>query len=187
MDDIVTGADTEDDAFELYSQSKSIFCDGAFNFRKFTSSSEQLQQRINHAEQLRIPAGSHVIADDNADCLDESYAGATLGDSHALGSKVLGVHWRSSDDRLVFNVSAITQLASTHKPTKRNVVSTVGRFYDPLGFMAPVIIRFNILFQKLCACKIDRDEPLPGNLDLEWKLLVDNLHEGITLSIPRRI
>lgn len=189
VDDIVTGADTEDDAFELYSQSKGIFCDGAFNLRKFVSNSEQLLQRINRAEQPRAPGGSHAVADDNTNCLDESYVGATLGDSHALGieeQKVLGVRWRPGDDRLVFDVSAIVQLASTSEPTKRKVISIVGRFYDPLGFLAPVTIRFKIFFQKLCDRKIGWDEPLPNHLILEWKALVDDLCESIPLSIPRR-
>ena len=43
VDDIVTGSDTEDGAFTLYSQSKRIFREGGFNIRKFASNSKQLQ------------------------------------------------------------------------------------------------------------------------------------------------
>ena len=84
----------------------------------------------------------------NPDLIDESYVDATLGDSRALGAeeqKVLGVLWRPRDDCFLFDVSAVFHLASMSRPTKRNVISIVGRFYDPLGFLAPVTIRFKIL------------------------------------------
>ena len=76
VDDIVTGANTEDEAFELYSQSKIIFREGGFNLRKFVSNSQQLQYRIDATERQhasRQPSSSK-------DCLEESYVGSTLGD-----------------------------------------------------------------------------------------------------------
>ena len=67
-----------------------------------------------------------------------------------LGSKkVLGVCWEPNSDQLIFDVAEIAQLTGTLEPTKRNVVSTIERFYDPLGFLSP-LIKFKILFQKLC-------------------------------------
>ncbi len=65
VDDIVTGADTEDAAFKLYSESKSIFRDGAFNLRKFVSNSEPLQQRIARAEQSHTAGRPDASAHDN--------------------------------------------------------------------------------------------------------------------------
>lgn len=185
VDDIVTGADTEDDAFELYVQSKSIFLDGAFNLRKFVTNSEQLQQRICHAEQ--VPVSDEMTSDG----LDETYVKATLGDSHELAreeQKVLGVRWRPSDDCLVFDVSAIVETASTLEPTKRNVISTIGKFFDPLGFLTPVTIRFKVFFQKLCGHKVDWDLLLSDDLILEWKKLVNDLRgfQSVPLTIPRR-
>lgn len=72
------------------------------------------------------------------DCLDETYVKATLGDFHELGveeQKVLGVRWRPSDDCFVFDVSAVIKFTSTLEPTKRNVISTVSKFFYPLGFL----------------------------------------------------
>lgn len=40
------------------------------------------------------------------------------------------------------------------EPTKRNMVSVVSRFYDPLSYLSPVIVRYKILFQRLCKAKI---------------------------------
>ena len=189
VDDIVSGADSEEDAFELYSQAKSVFRDGGFNLRKFVSNSKPLQQRIEHAEQLHSTGISRVSVDSLSNALDESYVGATLGDHRALDAeeqKVLGVCWNPVDDCLLFDVSSVARLASTLEPTKRNVISIVGRFYDPLGFLTPVTIRFKIFFQKLCDCKIDWDEPLSDEVGDEWKTLVGDLQAGAcTLSMPR--
>ena len=46
VNDIVSGADSEDEAFELYAQSKELFRRGRFKLRKFLTSSKQLQQRM---------------------------------------------------------------------------------------------------------------------------------------------
>ncbi len=60
-------------------------------------------------------------------------------------------------DQLVFDVDDVAALARKLEPTKRNIVSIVGRFYDPLGFLSPVVIRFKVLFQELCTSKLDWD------------------------------
>ena len=44
--------------------------------------------------------------------------------------------------------------ATSLEPTKRSVVSLVGRFYDPLEFLAPVVICFKMFIQELCEAKL---------------------------------
>ena len=78
--------------------------------------------------------------------------------------KVLGVIWDPTRDSLHFSVADIAEAAASIEPTKRNVVSTISRFYDPLGFLSPVIVRFKIFFQRLCEQHLQWDEPLPGPL-----------------------
>ena len=51
--------------------------------------------------------------------------------------------------------------------------------------MAPVTIRYKILFQKLCQDKIDWDDPLSESTLCEWKKLVADLGEGTPISVPR--
>ena len=120
--------------------------------------------------------------------LDESYAKATLGSvqpTRPEESKILGVRWNPHTDRLIFDTTEIAQLASCLEPTKRNIVSTIGKFYDPLGFLSLVVIRFKVLFQKLCELKVEWDGTLPEELLHEWKTLVSDLREGHPVSIPR--
>lgn len=74
---------------------------------------------------------------------------------------MLGVRWNVEIDQIVVNFEEISHLAMEIEPTKGNIVSLVGWFYDPLGFMSPVIVQF---FQELCTAKLDWDQPLSGKL-----------------------
>lgn len=163
VDDIVTGASSEDLAYGLYVQATDVLLRGGFNLRKFVTNSPQLQQKINQAEDA-------------------------LGSTHKADPeehKILGVCWEPVTDRLTFDTGDIAHLASTLEPTKRNVISIIGQFYDPLGFLAPVIITFKVFFQELCESKVEWDQPLAGKLAQKWKSFVVSLQESQSMSIPR--
>ena len=84
-----------------------------------------------------------------------------------------------------FDITDLARLALNLCPTKRNFVSLIGKFYDLLGFLCPVIIRFKILFQKLWQCKLDWDDVIPEELKEEWKSLVSDLNKAQPMSLPR--
>ena len=50
VDDVIFGADCEDDAYELYLTSKQVMAEGGFNLRKYITNSVILEQRINDKE-----------------------------------------------------------------------------------------------------------------------------------------
>lgn len=187
VDDVIAGAASEDEAFDLYTQAKEILQRGGLNLRKFLTNSRQLQLRIDQAERSHTPPDK-IVEEEGPHCLDETYAAATLGSNpgpRAGERKILGVRWEPNSDQLTFDVAEIAQLAGTLEPTKRNVVSTIGRFYDPLGFLSPLIIKFKVLFQKLCESKVGWDQVLTGELVQEWKTLITDLQENQPISIPR--
>ena len=68
--------------------------------------------------------------------------------------KILGVRWNFMHDELIFDLSELAILISNTQPTKRHIVGIAMKFYDHIGFVSPVIIRFKMLFQELCTCKI---------------------------------
>ena len=69
--------------------------------------------------------------------------------------------------------------------TKRNAISLATRFYDPLGVISPVTVRFEQLFQKLCEKQLNWDEPLTKELLTEWESLTSDLQQFGLLKIPR--
>lgn len=63
---------------------------------------------------------------------DESYASRTLGTGQSVNMgerKVLGVQWDLATDQLVMSLEQIASAASELEPTKRSIVSLVGRIY----------------------------------------------------------
>ena len=82
-----------------------------------------------------------------------------------LGSKVLGVGWNPTSDKLNFNfgVSLVSKEAKTIISvtkenfltfdrtllTSRNLLRIVNSQYDPLGLAAPVTVRLRIAFRNV--------------------------------------
>ena len=89
------------------------------------------------------------------------------------------------EDHLHFRVADIVEAAATTEPNKRNIVSIIAKFYVPLVFLAPVIIRLKKLFKKLCEQQLQWDEALPDTLQEEWEALVEDLQDSGLVSIPR--
>ena len=67
----------------------------------------------------------------------------------------------------------------------RTVLQDLSKIFDPLGFVAPVVVRAKILMQKLWQCKIAWDEPLSEDHQTEWKDIAINLKEATGLSVRR--
>ena len=72
------------------------------------------------------------------------------------------------------------------EPTKRAIVSLVGKFYDPLGFLSPVVINFKVFLQELYEAQLNWDDLLTGDLLARWKHLLRSLVEcQWIIRIPR--
>ena len=146
-----------------------------------------MQARIDKNEEL-LNTGALKSERINSDDFEETYTKSILGNTRQMHSgeqKVLRVRWNVVADQFVFNLSYVDHLVRDLEPTKRHVVSIVGKFYDPMGFMSPVIIRFKMLFQDLCESKLDWDQTLSGNLLKMWNSLITELQEAQPISIPR--
>ena len=119
---------------------------------------------------------------------DVTYVDATLSpDQLTLPAehKVLGVCWNVQPDQLIFELSTIAETTTTLFPTKRRVISLIGHFYDPLGFLSPITIRFKALIQELCKTQVNWDKPLEGETLKKWKELTTDLLKSKPIAIDR--
>ena len=183
VDDVVCGAGQEEATYQIYLRSKQILSEGGFNLRKFITNDPHLQRKIDREENTTHKGDQNTNEED-------TYAKSTLGQSQVISTgerKVLGVRWNVAMDELIFDVSAVAKAADGLEPTKRNVVSVVGRFFDPLGFLSPIVIKFKIFFKELCLtnCKLDWDQPLSGVALAKWSGLIDDLRNGPVIRISR--
>ena len=173
VDDLTSGAQDVDSAYDFYIKSKLCLAEASFNLRKFETNSPELRERMaeNERSLCQEPPATNLRSD--------------ILPTETVERQVLGVRWNVTTDQLVFDVSDIYRLMKDTKPTKRNAVSLATRFFDPLGVISPITVRFKLLFQRLCENKTGWDEPLTGTLLTEWKSLTSDLERCEPISIPR--
>ncbi|GFV35091.1 uncharacterized protein TNCV_1853081 [Trichonephila clavipes] len=83
-----------------------------------------------------------------------------------IETKTLGVSWKSQDDCFIFKITAELK----YSYTKRCVLSTIARLFDPLGLLGPVVARAKIFMQSL---KIDE---LPSERAKDWHRFLEDFN-----------
>ena len=86
---------------------------------------------------------------------------------------------------LVFDLISVARLASECRPTKRKIGAVAAKFYEPIGFISPVVVQFKLLFQELCESKANWDDTLEGHLRMKWDKLVASLQNSQPLLLNR--
>ncbi|GFU51778.1 integrase catalytic domain-containing protein [Trichonephila clavipes] len=97
--------------------------------------------------------------------------------------KVLGVYWNLTHDCFSFRV----KIDLHELNTKRDVLSTIARIYDPLGLLGPVVAKPKIFLPKLWMLKIDCIDLLPDTINREWRQFVESLQIINDININRCI
>ena len=179
VDDLVCGGNDEEEAYDHFSYAREVLSHASFNLRKFVTNSHVLREKMRREpESDQTHAGVLNVTCDDATSSTEQPNGT---EEH----KVLGVCWNIQSDYLVFQLSTIGEAAVTLVPTKRRVISLIGSFYDPLGFLSPVIIRFKVLVQELCRSQVHWDKPLEGEMLKKWTDLATDLIKSKPVTIDR--
>lgn len=97
--------------------------------------------------------------------------------------KALGISWSPSDDTFRFH----TLLPPTPKRfTKRELCSDVMKIFDPLGWLAPFVIKAKIILQHVWLIPgLDWDDKLPECTIDSWNEYREQFPMCTQLSIPR--
>ena len=91
--------------------------------------------------------------------------------------------WNHKQDIFQFNVSC----PSVNQWTKRSILATTAKLFDPFGWLSPVVIAAKILLQELWIRRLDWDDPVPTDLQNWWQTYCAELTNLETISIPRYI
>ncbi|GBL97172.1 hypothetical protein AVEN_87091-1, partial [Araneus ventricosus] len=157
MDDFVMGVCTEDEASALYSEVKNLMALISLPLAKWATNSQRLRGKWQE-ENVEFKAITEV----------------------------LGVKWNTDEDTFQMNDKDINQ--NLLKPaTKRLLLKSVAKFYDPLGLFAPTILVGKILFQDTWLSRVQWDEILPPNIAKQWNKWISELSSLNDISIPRWI
>ncbi|GFV93171.1 uncharacterized protein TNCV_573101 [Trichonephila clavipes] len=103
--------------------------------------------------------------------------------SAGMKTKTLGVSWKPNLDCFLIKVKVC--LDSSY--TKRDVLSTIAKIFDPVGLMAPVISKAKIFLQRLWRSKLEWNDLLPAEEYREWQQFLVSLENINNIEIPRRI
>ena len=159
VDDIVTGSHSDDSAYEFYLKSKLHLSEANFNLRKFVTNSVDLCVSIREKERELNPDNSSRPVEA---CSSQVDVYDSDSDVKTTEVQVLGLCWDFISDTLHFSIDHVARLMKDMHPTKRNVVSLATRFFDPLGVISPITVRFKLLSQALC-----REKPIGTD---HWKV-----------------
>lgn len=99
--------------------------------------------------------------------------------------KVLGLVWRPETDDFVFSLKHLMDIFKTRENTKRSVLRSSARLFDPMGFLTPFTIRVKCLFQDMWQRGISWDEELPDDLSQGWQQWCMELLQLHQIVIPR--
>ncbi|KAK3742217.1 hypothetical protein QZH41_000664 [Actinostola sp. cb2023] len=94
--------------------------------------------------------------------------------------RTLGVQWCVESD--CFKFSIVLQ----DKPcTRRGILSTVSSVFDPIGFVAPLMLEGKSILQELCRQDLDWDDPIPEDVKAKWEKWRKELVQLTSFPIPR--
>ncbi|KAJ8980849.1 hypothetical protein NQ317_008908 [Molorchus minor] len=130
MDDLVSSICTVDQALHLYDELIELFSRGGFELVKWATNCPELLKHI--PEQCQ----SSSLVNFDVDFL-----------------KVLGLQWCPKSDLLCFALKLDKRNCS-----KRNVLSTLARCFDPLGFLSPVTLQAKLVIKNMWILKLDWDD-----------------------------
>ncbi|XP_075150712.1 uncharacterized protein LOC142224812 [Haematobia irritans] len=97
-------------------------------------------------------------------------------------TSALGISWDQQTDNFLFSFSPKSYPGSV---TKRTILSLSSSLFDPLGFLATLIIKAKIILQELWILNIAWDESIPQDLHTAWINLVHDFELLSSLQISR--
>lgn len=169
MDDLLSGADTEDEAVSLYEVSSQIMKEAGMEMRKWKSNNSKMKEIFRHdgvaAESMK------TITDDENEIF-----------------KLLGISYDSESDTFLFKVDDLLVKADhwKNRVTKRSILKVSPMLYDPLGWLNPFTVVVKLMIQALWERGVEWDEIVPSDIEKKWKQWIQELSSLQELKIPRR-
>ncbi|XP_060574183.1 uncharacterized protein LOC132731902 [Ruditapes philippinarum] len=164
VDDGLKSVPSVNDAISLINRSKEMCSKAGLHLHKFQSSSKDVL--------------NHIPVDDRSSCLRDV---DLLRDDLPV-ERTLGIQWCVESDTFQFRITL-----KDNPFSRRGVLSTLSSVYDPLGFLAPVILIGKQLLQQMCRNNTDWDSPLSDDFKPLWERWRHDILQLHSLQVPRCI
>ncbi|XP_031337238.1 uncharacterized protein LOC116166425 [Photinus pyralis] len=157
VDDVLTGANTIEEAKLLRGELMSLLNAGGFTLRKWAGNHPDLWK-----EDQRVPEPLEIREDE--------------------ARTSLGMRWFPQQDVFRFRVEV-----SDKSMTKRSIMSDIAKIFDPLGLVSPVTITAKLLIQELWMKSVTWDQEVPEDIAEKWTKFRKEVVLLQELKIPRWI
>ncbi|XP_054742580.1 uncharacterized protein LOC129247471 [Anastrepha obliqua] len=161
VDDVLAGGHSIDSAITARDEITQVLQSAGFPLRKWTSNCNDILKGIPKA---------HLLNEDFLDFEDTSSV------------KALGIRWNAHCDHFYF----MTKPIKNHDVlTKREILSAIAKLFDPLGWLAPIIITAKIIMQNIWLEGTDWDDTVSAVTLDRWQTFMQNYGEIDNIRIPR--
>ncbi|UYV71077.1 hypothetical protein LAZ67_8001639 [Cordylochernes scorpioides] len=168
IDNCVTSVDTEAELIDLVEKSTEIFAKAKMDLRMWQFGPIHRVKEVYS----RLPPSVDIERSEEA--------------------SVLGMKWNLLEDTL--NVTPKFGVI-INSLSKRDLLSHTQQIFDPIGFLAPVLLPAKLLIQQAWTVKTDWDEPLPTTIQenfMKWyncqnKCVDPEVHTKYTKIVPIRV
>ncbi|XP_048734152.2 uncharacterized protein LOC125650167 [Ostrea edulis] len=163
VDDGLVSVPTTDEAIELVKETQQVLKEqGNIRLHKIASNSVAVMNAFPTQD------------------LEKSLTQVSIGSDALPTQQSLGLSWDLNSDTFTFN----NQLED--KPfTQRGLLSTLNSLFDPMGFIAPLVITGRILARSICSTDAAWDDDLPDTYRHDWENWRQSLHSLSRFSVPR--
>ncbi|XP_059054950.1 uncharacterized protein LOC131848996 [Achroia grisella] len=161
VDDVLSGCDNVKEAIAASKELRELLQQGGFKLKKWSSNNAEFMRAITPNER-----SSNVHLDLNID-------GTT---------KALGISWNLKTDKFEYNTTTHDESVTV---TKRRILSDMQKLYDPLGWIAPLLVKTKIFIQRLWIQRYSWDEEISQSLIDEWKIIKYDFKNVSDIHIDR--
>jgi len=95
----------------------------------------------------------------------------------------LGILW--TPEKNILSLKIGSDWAGIKEPTKRLVLASIARIFDPASWAALIMVAAKILLQDIWKAVLDWDEELQKPLRSQWLRLAKDVPEQVNVRITR--
>ncbi|XP_070517428.1 uncharacterized protein [Cardiocondyla obscurior] len=161
VDDLLSGADTIEDARAIRDEIIELLNKGSFSIRQWASNNLRIINDLS---------------------IEAVHKNLTLDSDRSL--KTLGVSWNTSDDKIYYSAHPI-KIDNTI--TKRKILSQIAQIFDPIGLLGPIVLYAKKLMQDVWRTGVHWDESVPQSIHTIWSEFTKQLENMRRVSFDRRI
>ncbi|XP_044597973.1 uncharacterized protein LOC123274432 [Cotesia glomerata] len=148
VDNCLTGSDSIEEALKIRDEIRELLPLGGLNMRQWASNEPKLLEGLSD-EDIK----QKLSIEDNS-------------------IKTLGLQWDASKDVIEYK---IREPILSDKVTKRTILSSIAKIFDPLGLLSPIIVKAKIIMQQLWDDKVAWDESVPQETYTKWQIYCKEL------------